>query len=69
MIATHVSVTGPGCSVDGDRYELLLLQFLPVSFPHGYVMLPNVTTWAHGILYDVRILYSPFVLFTRGQRL
>lgn len=34
----------------GDRCDLL--QFRPVTFPQGYGMVPNATTWGGGILYD-----------------
>jgi len=34
---------GPGCE---------LLKFRPVSFPQGYGMAPNLTTWGGGAIYD-----------------
>mmetsp|Transcript_16619 Transcript_16619/g.25112 ORF Transcript_16619/g.25112 Transcript_16619/m.25112 type:complete len:403 (-) Transcript_16619:2071-3279(-) len=40
------------CDKPWGGNECELLQFLPVTFPQGYGMTPNVTTWGGGIIHD-----------------
>ena len=41
-----------GCRAPWTGTECHLLAFKPASFPQGYGMSPNITTWGGGALYD-----------------